>query len=264
MERRFDQSHSIRSMACNSHSLHTAHTHPPIHITSSWPCPMARNLSLSALNSDLSASFMRSLTGSEPGLRIKTTGEKGVLCCRMASKLITGGCTYLAEGKPNDLGDCTEQLPRGDRALHTKGTAHHRLHMEIIQTKPLLCSSGKLQNIDQALCECCGGNLREESDSRLAHCHCHIVHHRPVHPVHPETAQQEKLLEVCDIALIAHWQWDLLQSICVVPLARKESTQMNPVALSGKLLGKRKSIWWMGGTKRHNKNKESQSAANKY
>lgn len=104
MERKFDQSQSIGSMACNSHSLHTAHPHPPIQVTSSWPCPMARNLSLSALKSVLSASFMRSLTGSEPGLRIKTTGDKGVLCCRMASKLITGGCTYLAEGEAQKFG----------------------------------------------------------------------------------------------------------------------------------------------------------------
>lgn len=100
MERKFDLSQSIRSMASNPHWLHTrTFPTPPIQVTSSWPCPMARNLSLSALKSVLSASFMRSLTGSEPGLRIKTTGEKGVLCCRMASKLITGGCTYLAEGE---------------------------------------------------------------------------------------------------------------------------------------------------------------------
>jgi len=56
---------------------------------------MARNLSLSPPKPVLSASFMRSLMGSQPGLKIKTTGERGLLCSKMASKLITGGCTYL-------------------------------------------------------------------------------------------------------------------------------------------------------------------------
>lgn len=63
--------------------------------TFSWPCPMARNLSLLVPKPLRSASFVRSLAGSQPGLRINTMGEFGVLCSNIASKLITGGCTYL-------------------------------------------------------------------------------------------------------------------------------------------------------------------------
>lgn len=233
----------IRSMACNSHSLHTAHPHPPIQVTSSWPCPMARNLSLSALNSDLSASFMRSLTGSEPGLRMKTTGEKGVLCCRMASKLITGGCTYLQRENPTvwviAQSSCTGEQSLAHQGLSSPQTAHGN-HSDtapallLRQTTQHWPSWLQLQLRVSAVLGPWG-----QRDSRLAHCHCHIVHHRPVHPVHTEAAQQEKLLEVCDIALVVHWQWDLLQSICVIPLARKDSTN-EPSGSVREMTGKEK------------------------
>lgn len=65
-------------------------------LTFSCPCPMARNLSLLPPNPDLSASFIRSLAGSEPGLRMKIIGEKGLDCSNIASKLITGGVTYFS------------------------------------------------------------------------------------------------------------------------------------------------------------------------
>ena len=64
--------------------------------TFSCPCPMARNFSLLPPNPDLSASFMRSLAGSEPGLRINMIGEYGLDCSNIASKLITGGVTYFS------------------------------------------------------------------------------------------------------------------------------------------------------------------------
>lgn len=65
-------------------------------LTFSCPCPMARNLSLLPPNPDLSASFIRSLAGSEPGLRMKIIGENGLDCSNIASKLITGGVTYFS------------------------------------------------------------------------------------------------------------------------------------------------------------------------
>ncbi len=58
---------------------------------------MARNLSLLAPKPERLANFIRSLAGSEPGLRINTMGEFGELWSKMASKLITGGCTYLSD-----------------------------------------------------------------------------------------------------------------------------------------------------------------------
>jgi len=58
---------------------------------------MARNLSLLVPKPERLANFIRSLAGSEPGLRINTMGEFGELWSKMASKLITGGCTYLSE-----------------------------------------------------------------------------------------------------------------------------------------------------------------------
>ncbi len=60
---------------------------------------MARNLSLLAPKPERLANFIRSLAGSEPGLRINTMGEFGELWSKMASKLITGGCTYLSDSK---------------------------------------------------------------------------------------------------------------------------------------------------------------------
>ncbi|TNN52941.1 hypothetical protein EYF80_036879 [Liparis tanakae] len=44
--------------------------------TFSWPWPIARNLNLLSPKPDLSASFMRSVAGSEPGLKMKTMGEE--------------------------------------------------------------------------------------------------------------------------------------------------------------------------------------------
>lgn len=58
---------------------------------------MARNLSLLVPKPERLANFIRSLAGSEPGLRINTMGEFGELWSKMASKLITGGCTYLSD-----------------------------------------------------------------------------------------------------------------------------------------------------------------------
>ena len=57
---------------------------------------MAKNLSLLPLNPVLSANFIRSLAGSEPGLRMNMIGEKGVDCSNIASKLITGGMTNFS------------------------------------------------------------------------------------------------------------------------------------------------------------------------
>lgn len=47
--------------------------------TCSWPWPIASNFTLLTPNSDLSASLSKSVVGSEPGLRMKTMGERGVL-----------------------------------------------------------------------------------------------------------------------------------------------------------------------------------------
>jgi len=58
---------------------------------------MARNLRRFPPKPLRSANFIRSLAGSEPGLRMNTMGEFGVLCSKMASKLIMGGCTYLVK-----------------------------------------------------------------------------------------------------------------------------------------------------------------------
>lgn len=58
---------------------------------------MARNLRRFPPKPLRSASFIRSLAGSEPGLRMNTMGEFGELCSSTASKLITGGCTYLVK-----------------------------------------------------------------------------------------------------------------------------------------------------------------------
>ena len=44
----------------------------------------------------LSASFIKSEAGSEPGLRMNTIGDMALLCSKMASKLMTGGCTYFS------------------------------------------------------------------------------------------------------------------------------------------------------------------------
>ena len=61
---------------------------------------MAKNLSLFPLKPDLSANFMRSLAGSEPGLKMKIIGENGVDCSKIASKLITGGVTNFSPIRP--------------------------------------------------------------------------------------------------------------------------------------------------------------------
>lgn len=61
---------------------------------------MARNFNLFPPNPDLSASFIRSLAGSEPGLSINMIGEKGLDCSNIASKLITGGVTYFSLIRP--------------------------------------------------------------------------------------------------------------------------------------------------------------------
>lgn len=72
---------------------------------------MARNLRRFPPKPQRSANFIRSLAGSEPGLRMKTIGELGVLCSKMASKLIIGGCTYLpdtaARRAQAQLGQCS-------------------------------------------------------------------------------------------------------------------------------------------------------------
>ena len=57
---------------------------------------MAKYFNLLTPKPLLSAHFIKSLAGSEPGDNIKITGEKGVDCSNMASKLITGGVTYLS------------------------------------------------------------------------------------------------------------------------------------------------------------------------
>ena len=64
--------------------------------TFSWPCPIERNFILLLPNSILSASLMRSLAGSEPGLRMNTIGDSGELCSKMDSKLKIGGVTYFS------------------------------------------------------------------------------------------------------------------------------------------------------------------------
>ena len=64
--------------------------------TFSCPCPRDRYLSLAVPKPVLSASFVRSLAGSEPGLRMKTIGDIGELCSKMASKLMIGGVTYFS------------------------------------------------------------------------------------------------------------------------------------------------------------------------
>ena len=65
-------------------------------VTFSCPWPIARNFNLFPPKPDLSASFIKSLAGSEPGLRMKIIGENGLDCSNIASKLITGGVTYFS------------------------------------------------------------------------------------------------------------------------------------------------------------------------
>ena len=66
------------------------------HNTFSCPCPMDKNFNLLDPNSILSASLAKSLAGSEPGLKMKTMGEVGVLCSNTDSKLMIGGVTYFS------------------------------------------------------------------------------------------------------------------------------------------------------------------------
>ena len=75
---------------------------------------MARNLRRFPPKPLRSANFMRSLAGSEPGLRMNTMGEFGVLCSKMDSKLIMGGCTYLVKE--------TKQGLSGGQAQHARLT----------------------------------------------------------------------------------------------------------------------------------------------
>ena len=64
--------------------------------TFSCPWPSDKYFSLLVPNPVLSASFIRSLPGSDPGLRMKTIGDMGELCSKMDSKLMMGGMTYFS------------------------------------------------------------------------------------------------------------------------------------------------------------------------
>lgn len=90
---------------------------------------MARNLRRFPPKPLRSANFIRSLAGSEPGLRMNTMGELGVLCSKMASKLIMGGCTYLVKETKRGLGGQPQRTrsPHPEPTGCSSGIALHRL-----------------------------------------------------------------------------------------------------------------------------------------
>lgn len=61
----------------------------------------------------------------------------------------------------------------------------------------------------------------------LPHGYGHIVGHRPVDPVHTETAQNKQLLERGDVSVIPQGEGELLQRIQVIPLG-KQKTSLRP------------------------------------
>lgn len=63
-------------------------------ITISWPWPRDKYLNLPPPQPYLSANFISSEVGSDPGLSMKTIGIVGVLCSKINSKLMCGGVMY--------------------------------------------------------------------------------------------------------------------------------------------------------------------------
>lgn len=72
---------------------------------------------------------------------------------------------------------------------------------------------------------------REDSATHLLlpHCFSHVVSHRPVHPIHTETAQNKQLLERGDV-VVTQRERELLEGVEVAPLGEAQDIRggINP------------------------------------
>lgn len=80
----------------------------------------------------------------------------------------------------------------------------------------------------------------EIQEHHLLHAHgeCDVVRHGTIDAVHPEAAEQQQLLEPGEGLLIMHREWDLLQSIHIVPLVGMGEKRENVPVFNGLLKGK--------------------------